>query len=231
MAIILLDRIMDVANAIRYAVTGRGEGSRFAQIAILASLAVLVATAVPVVLVLRTPERLAPVALDPPPNPYVPNVPEPGTPGAEALPPASARPSPTRPSATATPTSAAPPTTAGPATTSAPAAVPLRADFAIGESALLSYGATVTIQNPGPAAAPKWTLVVTLPRESLDVTAVSGARASRDGAKWIFVPDGAAGQVPGRGSTRVTFRVAGAPISAAPTACTIDGAACAGLPD
>ncbi|MGY0005495.1 cellulose binding domain-containing protein, partial [Micromonospora sp. I033] len=103
-------------------------------------------------------------------------------------------------------------------------------DFAVEESALLSYGAAVTISNPGPAAAADWTLVVVLPRESLQVTSVTGARTSRDGARWTFVPDGDTGRVPGGGTARVTFRVNGAAISATPTACTIDGVACTGLP-
>ncbi|WBB65156.1 hypothetical protein [Micromonospora sp. WMMD812] len=231
MAIILLDRFVALVGAARRALTGQGGGSAVVRVAALASLAVLVATAVPVVLVLRTPERLAPVALDPPPEPAMPETTEHGTPGAEARPATSTRPTPSQSTSAAAPTTAPPPTTDGPARTTAAAPVPLRADFAIADSALLSYGAAVTIGNPGPAGAPDWKLVITLPRESLDVTGVTGARASRDGATWTFVPDGPAGQVPGRGSVRVTFRVAGAPISATPTACTIDGAACAGLPD
>ncbi|WP_406107126.1 cellulose binding domain-containing protein [Micromonospora globbae] len=226
MAIIVLDRIVALAGSLRRTLTG--PASRVTRIAVLASLAVLVATAVPVVLVLRTPERLAPMALDPPPDPLVPTPPEPGTPGAEARPAGSSRPAPGHPTGTGAPTSAASPS-ASTASPSTAAPVPLRAAFAVEESALLGYGAAVTITNPGPARVPAWTLVVTLPRESLRVTEVTGARATQDGATWTFVPDGS-GPVPGGGSVRVTFRVAGAPISSTPTACTIDGVACTGLP-
>ncbi|WP_255544933.1 cellulose binding domain-containing protein [Micromonospora parastrephiae] len=96
---------------------------------------------------------------------------------------------------------------------------------------MLSYGASVTITNPGQVPVPQWTLAVTLPRESLRVSQVEGARAVQDGAVWTFVPDGSAGQVPGGASVRVTFRVNGAPVGAAPTACTIDGTTCTGMPD
>jgi len=87
----------------------------------------------------------------------------------------------------------------------------------------------VTIGNPGPVPVPRWTLVVTLPRESLGVSGVEGAQASRDGAVWTFVPDRDAGQVAGSASVRVTFRVNGSLTGSAPKACTIDGVACAGL--
>ncbi|MGK5738189.1 cellulose binding domain-containing protein [Micromonospora sp. URMC 103] len=228
-AIIVLDRIVAFAGSLRRAVIDRGPGTRAVRIAVLASLVVLVATAVPVVLVLRTPERLAPVALDPPPDPEVPAAPEPGTPGAEARPAVSSPPpAPSSPVDSPTPTSAAPPSASAVASTSAPAPEPLRGEFAIEEKALLSYRAAVTISNPGAVPSRAWTLVVTLPRESLAVTAVSGAKATQDGATWTFVPDGN-GALPGHGSAKVTFRVDGAPISAAPTGCTVDGAACAGL--
>ncbi|MFC0507862.1 cellulose binding domain-containing protein [Micromonospora costi] len=227
-AIIVLDRIVAIAGSLQRAVLDRGRGSRGARIAVLAALVVLIATAVPVVLVLRTPERLAPVALDPPPDPDVPAAPEPGTPGAEARPAASVRPTPSHPVGTSASPSSASPSASAAASSSAPAPEPLRAEFAVEESALLSYRAAVTISNPGTAPASTWTLVVTLPRESLAVTAVNGADVTRDGATWTFVPDGSQ-PLPGRGSTRVTFRVGGAPVSSAPTACTVDGTACTGL--
>lgn len=87
----------------------------------------------------------------------------------------------------------------------------------------------MTITNPGSVPVPQWTLTVTLPRESLRVSAVEGARVSRSGAVWTFVPDGSAGQVPGSASVTVTFRVNGSPAGAAPEACAVDGAACTGL--
>ncbi|MEV6370328.1 cellulose binding domain-containing protein [Micromonospora musae] len=225
----MLDRIVALARSVGRTAAGRSTGSRAARIAVLAVLTVLAATAVPVILMLRAPEQLAPVALDPPPRtgPAAPT--EPGTPGAEARPATSAHPTTSHAVETASPSSAAPPSRA-PASASAPAPTPLRAELSIDESALLSYRAAVTISNPGTAPAPDWTLVVTLPRESLKLTAVTGARATRAGATWTLVPDDG-GQLPGKGSVQVTFRVAGALVSAAPTACAIDGVACTGLPD
>ncbi|MGQ5261375.1 cellulose binding domain-containing protein [Micromonospora sp. ZYX-F-536] len=232
-AIILLDRVVAIASAVKRAFTGRGDGSRATWVAVIAALGVLVATAVSVVGVLRTPERLAPVTLNPSPSTDQVSTPPAGTPRAQARPAATSPTRPTPPPATptaepSTSTHASPPSTAS---TASPTPAPLRADFAIAENALLSYGAAVTISNPGPVPVTEWTLVVTLPRDSLRVSSVEGARASQDGAVWTFVPDGSAGQVPGSASVRVTFRVNGSTVGSAPTACTVNGAACAGLPD
>ncbi|MEU7588636.1 cellulose binding domain-containing protein [Micromonospora sp. NPDC049230] len=232
-AIILLDRLVAFATAARRVLTGRDDVSRATWLAVIAVLGVLVVTAVLVAGVLRTPEKLTPVTLDPPLSVDRESTPPPGTPRAQARPAATSPAVPAPPpaaSATAVPPTAGASTSPAPTgstATATPAA--LVADFAIEDTALLSYGAAVTISNPGSAPAPQWTLVVTLPRESLRVSAVEGARATRDGAVWTFVPDGTAGQVPGSASARVTFRVNGAPAGAAPEACTIDGAACTGL--
>ncbi|MBM0227411.1 MULTISPECIES: cellulose binding domain-containing protein [Micromonospora] len=231
--IVVLDQIVAVAGSVRRALAGAGGGSRLTRAAVIASLAVLVATAVPVVLVLRTPERLTPVVLDPPPDGDLPTIPEFGTRSMEARPAASSPPAAARTTTEAPPAGPAAATTGGapsPAATGSTSPAALRAAFAVEERALLSYGAGVTISNAGPTAVTGWTLVVTLPRESLEVTSVTGARATRAGATWTFVPDGSTGEVPGAGSVRVTFRVSGAPVNSTPTACTIDGAACSGLP-
>ncbi|WP_199723193.1 hypothetical protein, partial [Micromonospora sp. CV4] len=66
--IILLDRIVAIAAAARRVLTGRSDVSRATWVAVIAALGVLIATVVSVVGVLRTPERLAPVTLDPPPS-------------------------------------------------------------------------------------------------------------------------------------------------------------------
>ncbi|MCW3816260.1 cellulose binding domain-containing protein [Micromonospora sp. DR5-3] len=234
-AIILLDGIVAAARTARRALAGRGGGSRLAQVAILASLGVLLATAYSVVTVLRTPERLTPVAVEPPPDLAVADAPATGTPG-EQPEPTSATPRASAHATTTAPPAAPPvgrPSGSAPSATSAapPTPVALRADFAVENTALLSYGAAVTITNPGVAGATDWQLVIVLPRESLEVSSVTGARASRDGATWTFVPEGSAGAVPGRGAARVTFRVNGAAISATPRSCTIDGVACTGLPN
>ncbi|MEV0807822.1 cellulose binding domain-containing protein [Micromonospora sp. NPDC050200] len=233
--IIVLDRIVAVAGYARRTLTGLGRLSWLARVAVIAVLTVLVATAVSAVLVLRTPERLAPVALDPPPEADLPTTAGFGGPGSEARPAASSPPE-TTPTATGSaPPGAlpvAPPATHGPSAATAPTTpAMLRATFAIEEPALLSYGASVTISNAGQTEAMHWQLIITLPRESLDITSITGARATRAGATWTFVPDESTGQIPGDASVRVTFRVSGASINSAPKACTIDGAACAGLPD
>ncbi|MBM0278135.1 cellulose binding domain-containing protein [Micromonospora tarensis] len=229
MAIILLDRVVAFVTTARRVLTGREDVSRATWVAVIAALGVLVATATSIVGVLRTPEKLTPVTLDP--SPSVQQVgSSPGTPRAQARPavtsPAASTPPPTSAASVAPTTGASTrPTPTG--TTVAPTPAALSADFAVTDNALLSYGAAVTINNPGAVPVPDWTLVVTLPRESLRITTVEGAQASQDGAVWTFVPDAAA--VPASTSTRVTFRVNGSLTGAAPTACTIDGATCAGL--
>ncbi|MGN9774470.1 cellulose binding domain-containing protein [Micromonospora sp. H33] len=228
-AIIILDWLVAAAGSVARALGGR-DGSRAVWVAVAASLGVVAATAVSVVLVLRAPERLAPVALDPPPDVAVVEPPLAGTPGREASP-ASTRPAPARSDPSRTTPSTRPSATPAPSSAAAPTRPALTAAFAVTDTALLSYRAAVTIGNPGSGPVPSWTLVITLPEESTDVTAVEGARVSRDGATWTFVPDGPAGQVPGQGSVRVSFRVADSSISSLPTACAIDGAACTGLSD
>ncbi|MEU8285103.1 cellulose binding domain-containing protein [Micromonospora sp. NPDC048905] len=234
-AIILLDRIVALATTARRVLSGRDDASRVTWVAAVAVLGVLGVTAVLVAGVLRTPEKMAPVTLDPPLSVDPVGTTPGGTPRARAQPAA------TSPAVAASPPAASvtvvPPPTVGATTspaptgsTAVPTPAPLIADFAVEDTALLSYGAAVTITNPGPVPAPQWTLVLTLPRESLRVSAVEGAQASRDGAVWTFVPDGSAAAVPGSSSVRVTFRVNGAPTGAAPEACTIDGVACTGLP-
>ncbi|MCG5449355.1 MULTISPECIES: cellulose binding domain-containing protein [Micromonospora] len=231
-AIILLDRVVALVRATRRVLTGREDVSRATWVAVVAALGVLIATAVSIVGVLRTPEKMTPVTLDPPPS-----VEQVGA-SPSATPRAQARPALTSPAVTAAPSASA--SSVPPAVTSSTRPTPtgataeptpeaLGAAFAITDNALLSYGATVTISNPGAVPAPGWTLVVTLPRESLGVSGVEGAQVSRDGAVWTFVPDPNTGQVPGNASVPVTFRVNGSLTGSAPKACTIDGVACSGL--
>ncbi|MEU8207611.1 cellulose binding domain-containing protein [Micromonospora sp. NPDC049044] len=234
-AIILLDRIVALATAARRVLTGRAGVSRLTWVAVVAVLGVLVATVVLVAGVLRTPEKLAPVTLDPPLSVDQVGTPPAGTSRAQARP-AATNPPPAAPPPAASVTAVAPTVSAttGPTATGSPAvATPaaLLADFTIEDTALLSYDAAVTITNPGQLPSPQWTLVLTFPRETLRVSAVEGARVSHDGAVWTFVPDGSTGPVPGSASVRVTFRVNGAPAGAAPESCVIDGAACTGLPN
>ncbi|MGW5559597.1 cellulose binding domain-containing protein [Micromonospora sp. NPDC003944] len=233
-AIILLDRVVAFVTATRRVLTGREDVSRATWLAVIAALGVLVATAVSVVGVLRTPEKLTPVTLDPPPSVEQVGASPSGTPRAQARPAVPSPAVPATPSASASSVPTAVPSSTRPTptgVTAEPTPAALGADFAITDNALLSYGATVTISNPGSVPAPRWTLVLTLPRESLGITGVEGAQASRDGAVWTFVPDDDTAQVPGSASVRVTFRVNGSLTGSAPKACTIDGVACSGLPN
>ncbi|MEU5907275.1 cellulose binding domain-containing protein [Micromonospora sp. NPDC047467] len=232
MAIILLDRIVAVAAAVRRVFTGRGDVSRATWVAVIAAVGVLVATAVSVIGVLRTPEGLAPVTLNPPPSADQVGTPAAGTPRGQAQP-AATSPTPSAPSTVTTaPPPVEPPSSAPASSASTAPQTPsaLAADFAVEDNALLSYGAAVTVRNPGPVPSARWTLAITLPRESLRVSSVEGAQVTHDGPVWTFVPDGGTGQVPGGASVRVTFRVNGSTVGAAPTACTIDGVSCGGLP-
>ncbi|MEH0821463.1 MULTISPECIES: cellulose binding domain-containing protein [unclassified Micromonospora] len=229
--IIVLDRIVALAGHCRHAVTRLRGLSRHTPVLIVASLAVLVAAAVPVVMILRTPERLAPVAL-PPADMPLPTGSAEARPG-QARPAASNAPGTAR---TTTPLVDPSAVRVTPPSPDAPSPTPntpvaLTAAFVIEDRALLSYGAGVTISNAGRARATNWTLVITLPRETLQISSVTGARATQEGARWTFVPDETTTEVPPGGFVRVTFRVSGAAISSTPTACTINGAACTGLPD
>jgi hypothetical protein len=127
------------------------------------------------------------------------------------------------------PSSKPAPGTTGASRTVAP--VPLTARFAKGSDAgLASYAATATIANPGPAAVTGWTMRLTLPRNTLTVSDVSGATVTRDGAVWTFVPDAGTARVNAGGAVTVSFRVGGAALlDATPTACTIDGNPCQGV--
>nr|MDT0662772.1 cellulose binding domain-containing protein [Micromonospora sp. DSM 115978] len=193
---------------------------------VVAAIAVVVGTALVVTALVRAPDRLAPMGVEPRPAPAAST---PGTePGTAGLGPGSADPTATA-GAVDQPAPAPGTTTARPSTGEPPAAVPLTAEYATEEPSLLGYRGVVAIVNPGPVAAPGWTVVITLPRRTLLVGEVTGARASQDGANWTFTPEpGAAGISPG-GTVRFGFRVSGAALGATtPTACTIDGRPCGG---
>jgi hypothetical protein len=226
-AVVVLDRIVAVVESARRALAGRDGRRPTTWMVAIALAAVPVVIGLAVVVAPERPERPSHVAADPPPEADVPGASD-GDGRESGADPAASRPSEAAPRM---PAVAAPPPAASPTVATAPGTrAALRAVFAVEEHALLSYGAAVTISNPGSTRVTDWTMVVTLPRESLDITSVTGARATREGATWTFRPDGTDGQVPGGASVRVTFRVAGPSITSTPTACTIDGAACAGLP-
>lgn len=217
-AITVLDTLLAGVRGLRHA-RAAGAGAAITAIGTLAL----------VVFVLRAPYALAPLDVGPavPPQAIV----AAGTEPATTRPTGSATPSPT-PTATPTPTPTATPTTTAPPTkTSAPPPPPaaLGGEYTMEDSGLWGYRSSVTMRNAGGTAASGWTLVISLPRESLTVTDVSGATARRNGGTWTFTPTGATRTVPRGGSVRVRFEVNGAPLLSAPTACTVDGTACTGL--
>ncbi|TDC77281.1 hypothetical protein E1193_22640 [Micromonospora sp. KC606] len=241
-AVVLLDVVGGVPAGLRRVLTDHGDGSRVLGWSVLSVVGLVVATALLVSVLHRAPDRLTPLARLPAPPLGVVGVPDRGEPRAgSASPPAPtpagfprpltapdrspAAPELRRPSPAATPVAGSP----SDPTTGVPAA--LRAEFTVESRALLGYRAAVTISNPGPKPAVGWTLVVTLPRESSEVDAVTGARVTRSGATWTFVPEAATARVVGAGSVRVTFRVSGSVANAAPTDCAVDGTVCAGLAD
>jgi hypothetical protein len=115
------------------------------------------------------------------------------------------------------------------ARTTAP--VPLTARYTKGaDGGLAGYAATVAVTNPGTAPVTGWTVTLTLPRTTLDITDVRGASVTRDGAVWAFIPDSTTAQVGAGRSVTVSFRVSGAALlDATPTACTVDGRPCQGV--
>ncbi|WP_327003173.1 cellulose-binding domain-containing protein [Dactylosporangium sp. NBC_01737] len=111
------------------------------------------------------------------------------------------------------------------------APVPLTARFTKGaDGGLAGYQATVAITNPGTAPVSGWTVTLTLPRSTLNVTDVDGATVTRDGAVWTFIPVSTTAQVAAGRQVTVSFRVSGAALlDATPTGCAIDGRPCQGV--
>ncbi|MFG1603833.1 cellulose binding domain-containing protein [Actinoplanes sp. NPDC049265] len=92
---------------------------------------------------------------------------------------------------------------------------------------LLGYRVTATVTNPGSKARDGWHLVVTLPRPTLAVAAVSGATASQSGSTWTFTPDKTTSRVPAGKSVTIGFDVRGATLlNGAPAGCQIDNNPC-----
>jgi hypothetical protein len=111
-------------------------------------------------------------------------------------------------------------------------AEPLQARFSkvAGSASLTSYRATLTVTNPGQEVVSSWTVIITLPRETLTLSNVEGATAGRNSTTWTIVPTADTTSVTAGGSVSVSFQVNGAAVfDATPTACTIDGQACTGL--
>ncbi|GAA2616046.1 hypothetical protein GCM10010399_53750 [Dactylosporangium fulvum] len=115
-----------------------------------------------------------------------------------------------------------------PSTTPAPPQ--LTATYRSEDLQLTSYRVTITVANPGTAAADEWTVVVMLPILDLSVRNISGAAMTRTGLRLIFTPVDATRTVKPGGSVQVSFEVEGLGARNEPTTCTIDGRACTAVP-
>src|SRR6185295_14149918 len=128
-----------------------------------------------VVALLRSPEALAPLGLAPPGDADVPPVgPRPtAQPSASPSGSMSSR-SPAIPAGSGavrppSPTTAGPPSRPG-----VPAALAARYATEPGSESLLSYRASVAVDNPGRVPVTGWTLMITLPRRTLTISDVAG---------------------------------------------------------
>jgi hypothetical protein len=231
----LLDLLLAAVAAVRGSirrlarvVPGRLGERLLAVVVVGTALGVLVGTGLLVVALLRAPDQLAPLGVAAPPSPPAEAIPDggPEPAGAAATPPATSPLPPTPKRTTDPPRDTREPTAPPPAS---PAA--LVASYATENVTLLNYTVAVTISNPGRGPVSDWTLVITLPRRTQAVAQVEGAETSRDGATWTFVPSAKTRRVPAGGAVQVRFRVDGALLDAAPTACTINGAPCRRAPE
>ncbi|MEV4825790.1 SRPBCC domain-containing protein [Micromonospora sp. NPDC049274] len=136
-----------------------------------------------------------------------------------------------RPSRSVTPTTARPSRTPSakpsrtPTTAVPPPPPPLVARYDTDSSRLFGYTGEVVVDNPGPAPAEQWVVVVTL-AEGSSVDDVEGADWRRDGQAITF--SGLA--VPAGGSRTIRFDVRDSrPKAREPEGCTVGGNPCAGL--
>lgn len=124
------------------------------------------------------------------------------------------------PSASQTP-SATPTTSAPTRESTAPAGRPvLGADYETSEQRIFGYEGTVTVSNTGNAAAPNWTVKITL-RNGARVTDADGAEFQQEDRTVLFT----GGALPASKTTRFTFQVTGA-LEAGPAACEVGGKPC-----
>ena len=89
------------------------------------------------------------------------------------------------------------------------------------------YRGEMRLTNPGVEPVRAWTVTLTLPLLGLVVQDVHGARSEQSGRTVTFTPVAPTGTVAGHASVSFDFAVDGV---GAPTACTVDGRACTGIP-
>ena len=216
MPVMVLDKLANAPGGLRRLLRGADMSVVLGLIA--GAFATLLGTAVLVAAFVWPPVRSTPAAGSPPSVPGHPRG------SAQHVPSASVTASPSRSTKPTPGTSIS-----SGSRTAAP--VPLTARFTKGaDGGLAGYQATVAITNPGTAPVSGWTVTLTLPRSTLNVTDVDGATVTRDGAVWTFIPVSTTAQVAAGRSVTVSFRVSGAALlDATPTACAIDGRSCQGV--
>lgn len=125
-------------------------------------------------------------------------------------------------SPSASPTPSPTPTTAPPRqSTTAPAGQPLLgADYETSQRRLLGYEGTVIVSNTGKAAAPGWTVKITL-RDGARVTDADGASFQQEDRTVVFT----GGTLAAAATAQFTFQVSGA-LEAGPAACEVGGKPC-----
>jgi hypothetical protein len=132
--------------------------------------------------------------------------------------------------------SAAPPSTAAPSASSSaatrsglnPAPTTLTASYETEDVRLSGYAGAITIHNSTGRAIQNWTIKITLPPLDLRVRDVEGATATTDRNEVTFTPVAATRELGAGASDKVMFQVDGL---GRPTACSIDGQPCDGIPE
>ncbi|GIM97375.1 cellulose binding domain-containing protein [Paractinoplanes toevensis] len=231
--VVLLDAMLGLATTLQTAnLPGSGGGRRRGRAIVIWLVAGVLAaaggTALLVSAVLRTPDGLA----DLPPGGGIAAL-APTTSAAPAS--VTVRPS----SATPTTTSPTPSKSSAPAVSrspekgtsvvpSSPAGEARLAAVYTAADGLLGYRAQVAVTGEGPGTADGWQLTITMPRATLQLAAVSGATVAQSGTVWTFTPTAETRQVAAGASVTVVFDVRGATlVDGKPTACSINGEACA----
>jgi hypothetical protein len=128
------------------------------------------------------------------------------------------------PTGTDDPSAPAPPS-AAPAPTAGTTG--LAASYRTAQRWIGGYKGEVTIDNSGGVVADGWTVSVTLPLLGLAVSDTHGAEFRQSGRTVTFTPTGDTRAVGVSGSVHFDFAVNGV---GEPTGCTVNGAACAGIP-
>jgi uncharacterized protein YndB with AHSA1/START domain len=197
------------------AIPGWTAEGRSAAIVVSAALLLVMAVAAVVSARMVVPPRAAPPrvggAAQPPPGFAA----APGRPSAA---------DPSRPAASAVAEAPVGPAYPSNSTTGGPAA--LTAIYRTTSTWIGGYLGEVSIRNSGDTSVGGWTTTIMLPLLGLTVGSVHGAQFRQNGRVVTFAPADDTGAVPPHSVIRFDFTVDGV---GQPTACTVDGRACAGV--